>query len=277
MRILVARSCWNTITEELDRVAPREGVLLPLVALELHHDNPCTAIGLHDLAAVVLAEVRCVPPHLQENSVARVAALPSSDAWADDTVIPLTRRYPRLRPAAYLHSHPFAVARTWPSSGDIDGHMRPLFARNADANLAASFSFIACTSVDGGWHLPCFAMDACGRVVELGDAEVVEDDHASIVRARQQRVSRFLVRRWKRQLERHGVPYREDELFDGWLRFKIRLAQAQVLVVLLPVDLPATPARYHVIDLRTNATRRLALTFSLDASEVVALSRAEAA
>ena len=277
MKILVARSSWNTITEELDRVAPREGVLLPLVALELHHENPCATIGLRDLAALVLAEVRCVPRHLQINSVAHVAALPSSDAWADETVLPLTRRYPRLRPAAYLHSHPFAVARTWPSSGDIDGHMRPLLARNADASLAASFSFIACTAFDGGWHLPCFAMDARQRVVELGNAEVVDDDHASIVRARQQRVSRFLVRRWKRQLERHGIEFCEDELFDGWLRFKIRITPTQMLVVLLPVDVPATPPRYHLIDLSTHQARQLDLTFSLEAAEVVSLCRAEAA
>src|SRR5688572_30731976 len=117
-RVLVAQACWETIVRELDRVAPREGVLLPLVAIE-HRAEPCAPIELRDIAAVVLAQVRCVPPELQHNAMAHVAALPRTDAWADEVVLPLVRRHPRLRAAAYLHSHPFATEHTWPSTGDV--------------------------------------------------------------------------------------------------------------------------------------------------------------
>jgi hypothetical protein len=277
-RILVARSCWEVITGELDRVAPAEGVLLPLVALDRRSPDadPCAPVGLRELAAVVLAEVRCLPPHLQHNGLARVAALPSADAWADGVVLPLVRRAPRLRAAAYLHSHPFAIGHTWPSAGDVEGHMIPLWRRNAEAGLDASFSFIACAAGGGGWRLPCFALggDARGRVVELGAAEVVDDDHDAIRRARAPRASRCLLRRWRHQLHRRGLALRADELFDGWSRVRVRLGAHRVLVALFPVDFPGAPPRYHLVDLRTRASRRLDLAFSADAAEVL---RAEAA
>ena len=276
-RVIVARSCWEVITRELDRVAPREGVLLPLVALDRRSPDadPCAPVGLRDLAAVVLAEVGCVPPHLQHNGLAHVTALPSADAWADGVVLPLVRRYPRLRAAAYLHSHPFATAHTWPSGGDIAGHMLPMLRRNTEAGLDASFSFIACGAGDGrGWRLPCFAMDARGRVVELGAAEVVDDDDDAIRRARSRRASRCLLRRWKHQLHRRGLALRADELFDGWSRVRVGLGAHHVLVALFPVDFPGAPPRYHLVDLRTRAARRLDLEFSVDGTEVL---RAEAA
>jgi hypothetical protein len=274
-RVVVARSCWEIITRELDRVAPHEGVLLPLVALDRRwaDADPCAPVGLRDLAAVVLAEVRCLPPHLQQNSLAHVAALPCADVWADGVVLPLVRRHPRLRAAAYLHSHPFATGHTRPSSGDVTGHMLPLLRRNAEAGLEASFSFIACGH-GRGWRLPCFAMDARGRVVELGAAEVVDDGDDAIRRARAPRPARHLLRRWKHQLRRRGLALRADELFDGWSRVRIRLGAHHVLVALFPVDFPGAPPRYHLVDLRTGAAHRLDLRFSVEAAEV---PRAEAA
>jgi hypothetical protein len=177
------------------------------------------------------------------------------------------RRHPRLRAAAYLHSHPFAIGRTWPSGGDLEGHMLPMLRRNAEAGLEASFSFIACRG-GGGWRLPCFAMDARGRVIELDAPEVVDDGDEAIRRARSERASRCLVRRWRQQLQRRGLAPRADELFDGWSRVRVRLGGERVLVALFPLDFPAAPPRYHLVDLRTRAARRLALRFSLDAGEV---------
>jgi hypothetical protein len=273
-RVVVARSCWEVITRELDRVAPNEGVLLPLVALDRRWPDadPCAPVGLPDLAAVVLAEVRCLPAHLQHNSLAHVAALPCADAWADGVVLPLVRRHPRLRAAAYLHSHPFAAGHTRPSAGDITGHMLPLLRRNAEAGLDASFSFIACP---GGrtWRLSCFAMDARRHILDLGAAEIVDDDDPAIRRARTERPTRPLLRRWKHQLRRRGLALRADELFDGWSRVRIWLGD-HVLVALFPIDFPAAPPRYHLVDLRTQAARRLDLHFSVEATEI---SRAEAA
>src|SRR5262245_28678363 len=112
MDVIVAHSVWQTIVGELDRVTPREGVLLPLVALETRSANPCATIELSAITTLVLAEARCLPPHLQSQSAVHVEALPRSDAWADAMVESLVHRSPRLRAAAYLHSHPFAYEHT---------------------------------------------------------------------------------------------------------------------------------------------------------------------
>ncbi len=242
--VLVARSAWDTITAELDRVAPREGVLLPLVALErLGGDAPCAPMRLADIETVVLAEAIRVPAHLQANSLAHVSALRGADALVDAQVRALVRRSPRLRTAAFLHSHPFAARSTWPSHGDITGHLEPQLAHNQTCGLEASFSFIAC----GRWHLPCFAMDAHRRVIPLGDAEVVPDTDPHVVRARASRPRRFWLRDWLAQWIDRGFTPRVDELFDGWLRARIELAARRVLVVLFPLAFPALPARYHVV------------------------------
>lgn len=268
MRVVVAQSCWNAIELELDRVAPREGVLLPLVAIE-HRREPCAPIALADITSLAIAEVRAVPPALQHNALLHVAALPSSDAWADGVVLPLVRRFPRLRAAAYLHSHPFAHGRTAPSGGDIEGHLRPLLARNTACNLEASFSFIACRG-SRGWALPCFAMTPAGRVVGLGDTEIVDDADPLIARARTPRPPRFWRKRWKQQLRAAGLAVRLDELFDGWTRARIALSQERTLVVLFPVAFPAEPPQYFVVDRRTRSSTRVELAFSLDATEVLA-------
>lgn len=279
MDVIVAKSAWQTIVAELDRVAPREGVLLPLVALEARTANPCTTIGLSALETIVLAEARCLPPQLQEQSAVHVEALPTSDAWADDVVQSLVRRSPRLRAAAYLHSHPFAYEHTSPSRGDIIGHMRPLLARNSEAGLAASFSFIACTSLRAGtrWRLPCFAMDSRERIVELGNSVVVSDDDPRVVRARRARSPRSRLRRWKRRLRRHGFVLTVDELFGGWIRVKVALAGTHTLVVLFPLEFPDAPPQYHLVDTRAHVASVLPLEFSVEAAEVLALARKEAA
>ena len=269
MRVVVAQSCWNAITFELDRVAPREGVLLPLVAIE-HARPPCATVRLADITTLAIAEVRAVPPELQRNAMLRVEALPRADAWSDATVLPLVRRYPRLRAAAYVHSHPFAIGSTTPSGGDIDGHMLPLLARNADCGLRASFSFIAATASDprDGWVLPCFAMDHDRHVIGLGNTEIVADDDPIIVRARATRPPRFWLKRWKQRLRERGLELHIDELFDGWMRAKIRLDADRVMVVLFPVDMPAQRPQYFIVDRRTGKSQRVDLTFSLDGSEV---------
>lgn len=265
MRVVVAQSCWTAITFELDRVAPREGVVLPLVALE-HRAAPCAPIRLADITSIAIADARGVPAHLQHNALLRVAALPQADAWADSVVLPLVRRYPRLRAAAYLHSHPFATDRTSPSGGDIDGHMTPLLVRNGACSLLASFSFIAC----GRWKLPCFAMDEAQRIHALGDAEIVDDADPIIVRARAERAPRFWLKRWRQRLRARGLSVHIDELFDGWTRAKITLDAHRVQVVLFPIDFPTAAPLYFVVDKRTGRSERVARTFSLEGEEVAA-------
>jgi hypothetical protein len=265
VRVVVAQSSWNAIELELDRVAPREGVLLPFVAIE-HEREPCAPIRLADIKTLAIADVRAVPPELQHASPVHVAALPRADAWADATVLPLVRRYPRLRAAAYLHSHPFAYGTTSPSRTDIDGHMLPLLARNSECGLYASFSFIACDR----WKLPCFAIDVSRRVIELGNAEIVDDADPIITRARTQRPPRFWLKRWKQRLRARGLAPYVDELFDGWTRARIALDADRVLVVLFPLEFPEAAPRYVIVDRRTRTSKQLDLKFSLEAEEVAA-------
>jgi hypothetical protein len=270
VRLVVAQSSWNAIELELDRVAPREGVLLPFVAIE-HRCEPCAPIRLTDITTLAIADVRALPPGLQESSLAHVAALPRADEWADATVLPLVRRYPRLRAAAYLHSHPFAYGTTSPSSSDITGHMIPLLAKNSECGLFASFSYIAASAATGSrdrWKLPCFAMDASRRVVALGDTEIVDDADPIITRARAQRPPRFWLKRWKQRLRARGLAPQLDELFDGWTRARITLDATRVLVVLFPLEFPAVAPRYFVVDPRRRTSKQLDLQFSLDADEI---------
>jgi hypothetical protein len=130
--------------------------------------------------------------------------------------------------------------------------------------LDAAFSFIAC----GRWRLPCFAMTAARRVIELGEAEVVDDADPAIVRARAPRPPRFWLKRWKQRLRARGLAPQLDELFDGWTRARVPLDAHHVMVVLFPLAFPDEAPQYFVVDRRTGRTERLDRTFSLDAREV---------
>ncbi len=256
MEIKISASCWRRVTAELDRTYPLEGVVLPLVGLLPRRvdANPCAAMELEDLRAVVLARTVLVPHHLQVNAHARVGVLQQTDRVINREVERLTRRYPRLRACAYLHSHPFAHGSTWPSSGcrgDHDGHMVPLLRRNRRAALNTSFSFIACMG-QNGWRLQAFALDDREQVVDLGFAQVVPDRDPDLRHTlRRSHLGaaplRSVLRRWRRELRRARLRLRDEELFDGWRRWIINLGRDLAAVVLLPMDFPDHAPRCHVV------------------------------
>lgn len=256
--VKISALSWKQITAELDRVAPREGIAVPLVALDLCDPefNPCRTIALADIATVTIASVVLVPSHKQKNQIARVSVLEETDELVGEKVESLVSRYPRLRACAYLHSHPFAWGSTRPSRGatcDYEGHMLPLLESNRAAGLATSFSFIACRGLNGSrWRLQCFALDNHGDIVDLGFARVIGDDTPELAAfylpgLSRRPMVRTLLRRWRRDLGRRGYRVRCGELFDGWTRIVVDLG-ARALVTLVPIDFPARPPQHHVVD-----------------------------
>ena len=266
-RALISRFAFRQVVAELDRVAPNEGILVPLCALSLRdsEQNPCATMPLSALAEILIAAVVLVPQDRQVNQGTRVSVRPHTDPVVNEKVEALTRRFPRLRACAYLHSHPFARGRTWPSSGarcDYDGHMLPLCARNTEAGLSTSFSFIACRTLNGrGWLLQTFALDETQRAVDLGFAQIIDDDGPRVVKAlmpslKSRAEARSILRHWLRDARRRGFATQEDELFDGWQRLKVRLDHGLVLVGLVPIDFPASPPRFYMVDRRRGRTTR---------------------
>jgi len=246
--VLVSRSCWTTVREELWRVCPREALMVPLLALRERAPNrvPGSTLGLSDLESLVLATVVTLPPELQRNSGARVEALPGAEEWVNDRLSAFLGRHPRLRACAYLHSHPFAIGATSPSHGpdcDDEGHMRPLLVRNREAGLDASFSFIACREPREGWRLCCFALDEQASLIDLGSAVVVEDEHPGVRFALHPREpeNRQATRTWTEALVAAGLSPAQDELFDGWTRLGAELAGDHRLGVMRPRGHPAEP------------------------------------
>ncbi|MCC6806283.1 MAG: hypothetical protein IT381_02570 [Deltaproteobacteria bacterium] len=249
MRIIIAQSAWDEMAAELDRVAPAEGVLLPLVALR-STALPAAPRTLATIEALVIAGMLRVPAALQTNAAIAVRVLPSADATMQREVERVTAQHPRLRVAAYLHSHPFAFGRTWPSAGDYDGHMLPLAAQNERAGVATSFSLIACRERDG-WALQTFALDGGRRVVDLGFAQKTPDGDPLVRWALQpplSRPARAILRQLCRRHQRAGREVRSTELFDGVRRYVVREGGAPREVLFVPCDFPAAPARRFAID-----------------------------
>ena len=265
MEIKIGASCWSQITAELDRTYPLEGVLVPLVGLipGRRDRDPCATLQLCDIRCAVIARAVLVPRALQVNQAARVGVRARTDWVINQEVERLTRQHPRLRACAYLHSHPFARGSTWPSSGclgDHEGHMLPLLRRNRAAALDTSFSFIACLgSQPPGWsrgaqpwRLQGFALGQDEQVMDLGFAAVVPDDDPDLRHLlRPSRLGRSpykqVTRRWRRELRRAGIRFHGDELFDGWQRWIITPGPHLSLVILLPMDFPDRPPRYHAV------------------------------
>ena len=253
---LVSASCWTRIVAELDRVYPDEAVAAPLCAL-VYRDplrDPCAPIQLADLRQVVIPRVVLVPADSQQNSPTRVRVLEGADVRVNAELLELTRRHPRLRACAALHSHPFALGGTAPSRGlcgDVGGHMQPLLERNRDAGLEACFSFIACRGA-AGWRLQGFALDGRGELHDLGFARILEDASPLLgplllAPLADRWPQRHLLRRWRRELRRAGWRHRTDELFDGWLRTVVELGPGRRAVILLPLTFPAAAPRFFAV------------------------------
>lgn len=274
----IAASCLDQVEAELDRVAPREGLAVPLVwlARRAPDPGPTATLRLEQIEKVVIARVLLVPPDKQLNSGVRVGVLGETDALVAEATRRLTRRHPRLRACAYLHSHPFARGSTWPSRGarcDYEGHMLPLLDRGLQAGLATCFSAIACRTDDGrGWLLQVFALDDDRRIVDLGFARRVPDADPDVARALLPALSRRrsarLVRAWLARLRRARVAYRADELFDGWLRII-----AGSLVALVPPDFPDHAPQLFRWDRETNEIAPVPQRSLLRGGALLALAR----
>ncbi|MBI4864310.1 MAG: hypothetical protein HY815_29235 [Candidatus Riflebacteria bacterium] len=266
-RCTMSQRCWRRTVTELDRVSPREGIVVPLVALTMRRPdfNPCTGIELEEIDELVVASTVLVPADRQVNGPARVSVLASTNHQVNRSIQRIVTRFPRLRACAYLHSHPFARGGTWPSRGpgcDYDGHMIPLFERNREAGLNTSFSFIACRAGSGdGWVIAAFALDRWRRIVDLGFVEVADDSSASVrdalVESLHSRADvRSMLHRFKGELARRGLGFRIDELFGGWLRVVIDLGDSCAAVLLLPVEFPRRVPEFFTVRRPGNGASR---------------------
>jgi hypothetical protein len=247
VRAVIARSAWEALSAELDRVAPAEGIALPLVALR-SAVPPWRSRGLSAIDALIVPRVLRVPAALQENSALRVSVLPSTDAAMQRDVAAHVARHPRLRVAAYLHSHPFAHGSTWPSSGDYHGHMLPLLAQNRASGVDTAFSLIACRA-RAGWALQCFALDG-ERVVDCGLMEAVGDEDEAIRFALSgplDKPARAMLRQLCRRERRAGRDVRSTDLFDGYRRYVVREGGAAREVIFVPCDFPRAPLQRFTI------------------------------
>ena len=89
--VVMAEQAWRAVRAEMERVFPREGLAVPLMALEPRRPDggPWDPMGLEDIASVVVPRVLLVPPEQQHNQAARVSVLPRTDALVfsggDDT------------------------------------------------------------------------------------------------------------------------------------------------------------------------------------------------
>jgi hypothetical protein len=240
-RVVVPVDTWSVIRQELDRVAPQEAVVLPLVSLVRNAGapHPCVTTDLEHLDGVVLAQAIPVPPSLQRNTSVHVSALPGADAWLDARVEAAVREAPSLRSAAYLHSHPFATGDTSPSGPDIQGHMKPMLRKKTEEGLRVSLSFIACRArmTAEGWLLRVFACTPGQTVVDLGTTEVVNVSHPWVRLARlphgRHRGMRGTLRRWRRAAFEARLPVAVDDLMDGWVRVRVNAGGHRTLVALL--------------------------------------------
>ncbi len=266
-RVRVTASAYAQIARELWRVYPREGFVVPLLALRPRKPAlPGPALQLEDLEEVVLAEVVCVPAHLQRNESLRVHALSFADAAIAPEIDARLARHPLLRACGFLHSHPFARGSTAPSHTDRVGHLRPQLAQNREAGLAASFSIIACL---GGaeaqplWKLQCFALDGDGAQHDLGFAEVVPDGSREASWALQgdweSSTAGRVASRWLAKARAQGLEPRRDELFDGWLRLKLPASERATLLALVRREFPSIAPRLVAWDRWSGRTFELAL------------------
>lgn len=249
MKVMIAERAWKTLAAELDRVAPKEGIALPLVAVR-SAARPSQPRALSSIDALIVPDVLVVPAELQDASAVHVNVLPATDAHMQAQVARKTAAHPRLRVAAYLHSHPFANDRTWPSGGDYYGHMLPLLRQNADAGLDTSFSLIAARA-NRSWVLQCFALGPDRRIVDCGFAQLVPDTHEAIVWSLAPPLSssaRAMLRRICRDEQRRGRTVSCRELFDGFRRYVVRDRGAVREVIFVPCDFPKAPMqRYEVM------------------------------
>ncbi len=256
-RFLMGMRAWQELCGELDRVAPDEGLAVPLMSIELRRGlaHPVQTMYLDQIKHVIIPRLFLLPGHLQDNRWARVQALAGSDDALQSRIDRCLDLYPRLRPAGFIHSHPFAKARTWPSSGprgDIEGHLKPLMQRNGQSGLATGFSLIACRNRSGrGWKLQAFALDRQGQVSDCGMVQPAPEGHPALRRAlrghaMQQQAGRKIILPWLQHMKSSGLQVQTQSLFDGWLRCDLSRNEERLISVLLPADFPRHSPRVYL-------------------------------
>jgi hypothetical protein len=209
--------------------------------------------ALADLEALEVTQVLLPPAELVEQGATRIRFRAGEGGWAraqqrfDEEVGRALAGQPCWAVLARGHSHPFDRGRTWPSGLDRIEHLRPCLRYNRLLGLDAGFTLIAIRSAEGeGWILQGFATDDGESVLDLGLAEILEEDPQPVVGTAGTPGGAGPARE-AALLERFGARLAIDRLELGWSRYRLRAgldpAATVETVVLTPPDFPAGPGR----------------------------------
>ena len=262
--------------------APLESLLYPLSAMVPARNGatacPLELVSLSQIGELIIDEVAIPPDSVKAFSshnchFAAPDMVGVNQAFNRAIDASLSRR-PRLGVLSKLHTHPFPSG-AFLSSGDVfHGVQSPLAAswrhrRGLDTALLhvvypdapprpdeAPWTVTPQGARGGGadWRIHSWGSDPAGRMVDLGDAEVVADRHPSVAAARRKPYwSARRGARWcdgqKAGLREAGYRVSRNLLGRGWRRYIVWLAGGRQLVIALPPDLPAVPPRLiEVID-----------------------------
>ncbi len=274
--VYIAESVWKQVTAEVDHyaggsVAREKGARLPFV-LRFHYRSresafytlfgfqrneecrkPAWAIlDIDDIEYFVVPYV-FVPPRKYCRHGAAHARFEFRNeqellefhqlfaAWKE----PIHQQFPTLLDIGNIHAHQFAHNTTYPSGTDYGRVYDVWHHLYTENGLNTVLEIIVCQSADSGerWKACCFAFDQYQRIVDLGPAEIVPDDHPAIAKVLQSPYDLSSDgRRWQRRqtarLER-VFPGAIVQLkrFWGWTTWRVTYNE-RIVDVYLPPSYP---------------------------------------
>lgn len=272
-KVIITKDCWKKISAEVTKWAhygeakcgsPYEAVFYPMVSLQLHKESnitPFCDIELSDVAAFVVADVYIPPAEFTCYDVtsARFQTHDGNQEKMDlafqDGLSAINRRDPRLLFFGPGHSHPFAINKTYPSSTDVNYHIRPYRRKNEEL-LGCRFSLaliVAKRSDRKDWQACAFAMNGREEVIDLGIAQILDRQDSSmrtaLMRPYYQRIK---GRAWEtKQKNQLGKALLEFARWPGgWTTFMIEQDQDKAKLVIVPPDFPFTTILIQYISIK---------------------------
>lgn len=290
--------------------APLESMVYPLSALiparqPQNIKCPLEPVELADLQALVVDAVAIPPDSVKQFSPTNCHFSPDDPAEANrhfNLAIDLALdERPRLAVNSKLHSHPFS-ASPFLSGGDLyHGVSSPTaVAWRQRRGLATAILHVVYPDRDPviserpwrltregavcgrgrervTWRIHTWGSTATGSMEDLGDARVVPDRHRWV---RASRRLPYWRKKWgarwcdrqKASLREAGYRVSRNLLGRGWRRYLVE-AGSRGLLIALPPDLPAAPARVlEIHDAATNRFEQLSLPSSAAVTSLTSLS-----
>ncbi|MEW6731965.1 MAG: hypothetical protein AB1489_11620 [Acidobacteriota bacterium] len=274
--VLIDAQVWATISAEVSYWSqrgqrtigsPLEAVFYPLAAVNLRTEcvrTPFDPIELRDIDHFTIGGVYLPPREFADytscsakfRAHACIGNEQTMEQIFNEGVAAINRRYPQLLFLGPGHSHPFAVARTSPSTIDINHHILPYHRKNAEL-LGYFFSLALIVVQDTtrrGWQVCAFATDSEQRVRELGIARVVASDHIAIKHARATpyyRTRRGKVWELLQKAQLRDQLIEHERWPGGWTSFLIKRDAETATLVMIPPRFPRQSPLQQTISLAT--------------------------